>query len=145
MMLNSRRACLKLGVLTGAVLSLPSLQIAAAAAALESSEGTSGGLLTRSLLAQELNTRFVVWRPGARPVALRLATVGDPEHAGASGVRADEHCFSATFEGAVHAPLGQGTYRVTHATLGDLALFLVPVGRLGRVRTYELAVNRREA
>ncbi len=146
-MLNSRRACLKLGVLTGAVLGLPVLQEAARAAGgserADAPGGENGAGLTRSLLAREVDTRFVVWRGAARPVALRLARVGDPTLAPAPGASAAEECFSATFEGAAHAPVAQGTYRVTHDALGELVLFLVPVGRPGRVRTYELSVNRR--
>ncbi len=145
MMLNSRRACLKLGVLAGAALGLPKWQTAAAAAGEESISADGGGDLTRSLLEREMNTRFVVWRAAARPVALRLTSVGDPAHTTSPHRAGDEQCFSATFEGAAYAPVSQGTYRVTHAALGELTLFLVPVGRPGRVRTYELAVNRREA
>ncbi len=145
MTLNSRRACLKLGVLTGAALGLSNWQTGAWSADLVDAPNEEGTLLTRSTLAREMNTRFVVWRSAARPVALRLASVGDAAHASAVGRVEDEQCFSATFEGALHAPVPQGTYRVTHGTLGELTLFLVPVGRPGRVRLYELAVNRREA
>lgn len=145
---NSRRAWLKLGVLTGAALGLPVLQKAARAAVTEERAGAAAADaesgLTRSVLAREVNTRFVVWRGAARPVALRLTGVGDPAFSGVAA-RADEDCFSATFEGAAHAPLSQGTYRVTHDTLGELEFFLVPVGRPARTRTYELAVNRLRA
>jgi hypothetical protein len=143
-MLNSRRACLKLGVLTGAVLSLPILQKNARAThAGERAGAPEGAALTRSLLAREVDTRFVVWRGAQRPVALRLTHVGDPTLSPAPGAVSAEECFSATFEGAEHAPVAQGTYRVTHDALGELLLFLVPVGPPGRVRTYELSVNRR--
>lgn len=145
----SRREWLRSGLLTGAVLGMPVLQRATAAAGRGETTAAAedGALLTRSTLLRELNTRFVVWRPLARPVGLRLVQVTDPTVASATaattaGIAGDENCFSAFFEGSSYAPLEQGTYTLSHPTLGRLNLFLVPVGRPGRVRTYELAVNR---
>lgn len=140
----SRRAWLKIGMLTGAVLSAPVLQQVARAATsrppLEPRTGTAD--LTRSILLAELDTRFVVWRGFARPVGLRLVHVGDASSAVTAGTTGSEDCYSAFFEGAPHALLEQGTYTVSHARLGRLTLFLVPVGRPARAVTYELAVNR---
>lgn len=146
----SRRAWLKSGVLAGAALGLPVLQRAAEAATRRGRSepavaDADAAALTRSLLLGELNTSFVVWRGLARPVGLRLLQVGDTASAAAAGTVGSESCFSAIFEGATYAPLAQGTYTVTHAALGRLRLFLVPVGRPGRALMYEVSVNRLQA
>lgn len=141
----SRREWLQAGLLTGAVVGMPVLQRAARAATARGTDeppDDGAAVLTRSLLLRELNTSFLVWRGFARPVALRLVQVGDASSAASAGTAGSENCFSALFEGATYAPLAQGTYTVSHATLGRLALFLVPVGRPGRALTYEVAVNR---
>lgn len=143
----SRREWLQGSLLTGAVLGLPVLQTAAGAAfarpgAEPADDDDGAAALTRSALLRELNTSFVAWRGFGRPVGLRLVGVGDPATAVAAGTVGSENCFSALFEGAPYAPLGQGTYTLSHPVLGRLHLFLVPVGRPGRVNTYELAVNR---
>lgn len=143
----SRRDWLKSGLITGAVVGLPFFQRASGATArlAPAQRDAEGETLTRSRLLQETGTRFVVWRGAGRPVGLRLVSVADPASAAAAGTLGSEDCFSAFFEGVAYAPIAQGTYRVTHATLGTLTLFLVPVGRPAKVRTYELAVNRRTA
>lgn len=142
----SRREWLQAGLLTGAALGVPGLHDALAAAVADRQGAArpqdETEFLTRSLLARELNTSFVAWRGTRRPVGLRLVRVSDTDTAAAAGTVGSEDCFSASFQGAAYAPLEQGTYKLSHATLGSLTLFLVPVGQSGRVRTYELTVNR---
>jgi len=49
--------------------------------------------------------------------------------------------FSLTFRGASQVVLPQKLYSLTHATLGRLELFLVPVGRDGQGVLYQALFN----
>lgn len=50
--------------------------------------------------------------------------------------------FSVVFLGPLTAPIQQGVYRVEHDKLGDLDLFLVPIGRDKDGVRYEAIFNR---
>lgn len=65
---------------------------------------------------------------------LRLAGASPAGDGAAPGGRSP---FSLLFCGPADRPLAQGTHELQHATLGDLALFLVPVGRAGDELQYE--------
>ncbi|WP_210492448.1 hypothetical protein [Patulibacter sp. SYSU D01012] len=45
--------------------------------------------------------------------------------------------FALLFEGPPATVLAQGTYLLAHATLGELTIFLVPVGRTDEATRYE--------
>jgi hypothetical protein len=49
-------------------------------------------------------------------------------------------CFSLTFEGPDEY-LRQGSYRLRHARLGEVDLFLVPVGKTGHGFQYQSVFN----
>jgi hypothetical protein len=51
--------------------------------------------------------------------------------------------YAAYFHGPASQALSQGTYTVTHATLGTFPLFVVPVARNGDAMHYEACVIRR--
>ena len=51
--------------------------------------------------------------------------------------------YSALFRGPVTPALAQATYVMRHPAFGELALFIVPVGRDASSITYEACVARR--
>lgn len=103
----------------------------------------SDPLLTRSVLAGQLRTRFVV--QDRKPVVLSLVEVGDLPSARTTGTEGSDLCFSALWSGPQAAPLAQKTYRLDHPQLGSFSVFLVPVGPSARVRYYEAIFNRVDA
>jgi len=50
--------------------------------------------------------------------------------------------FSALFVGPPEPIWPQGTYRFVHARLGELELFMVPVGRASAGIEYEVCISR---
>lgn len=80
-----------------------------------------------STFRPHVDTTFVA-DPGARSIPLRLAEIGDERVSG--GMKQ----FSIFFHGPADRLLPQGTYALEHATLGLLALFLVPVAGSNRER-----------
>ena len=89
--------------------------------------------LTRETFAPLVDSTFAVGDPGATALGLRLAATG-PAGAGASGTREP---FSLLFQGPLRPLLPQGIHRLLHPELGEIAIFLVPVGRLGQAMQYE--------
>jgi hypothetical protein len=53
-----------------------------------------------------------------------------------------EESFSLIFRGPVAIPLRQRIHRLTHPALGEMELFLVPVGQDDGSRYYEVVFNR---
>jgi hypothetical protein len=53
-----------------------------------------------------------------------------------------QETFSLLFRGAADRALPQATWKVGHAALGELDIFLVPVGHDERGRYYEAVFNR---
>ncbi len=51
-------------------------------------------------------------------------------------------CFSMIYEGPAVTALPQGSFPVSHERLGELELFLVPIGESAGVRVYEAIVYR---
>jgi hypothetical protein len=100
--------------------------------------------LTRSVLSGQLRTPFAVEGQGKR-LSLRLVEVGDLASAQAAGTVGSDLSFAALWSGPAGVPLPQRTYRLNHPQLGAFAIFLVPVGRPGKVRYYEAVFNRPEA
>ncbi|MFS0553605.1 DUF6916 family protein [Brevibacillus sp. 179-C9.3 HS] len=50
--------------------------------------------------------------------------------------------FTLLFQGPVSVQLEQGTYALSHPTLGEVFLFLVPVMRTPQGFQYEAVINR---
>ena len=72
------------------------------------------------------------------PMELIEATVGSQP--GGPGPDGQERLqFSLVFRGPVAPVLAQSTYQVTHAELGELELFLVPIGPDAEGLRYEAA------
>jgi uncharacterized protein DUF6916 len=70
-----------------------------------------------------------------RPAALTLTRVDDDPK------RPDGGQFTVTFRGAPDLVLGEGTYRVTHATAGTTELHLRPRASKDQYTYYEAAFN----
>lgn len=70
------------------------------------------------------------------PVALRLTEVR------ARRAPPGYEQFSALFVGPAAPALPQANYRFRHATLGELPLFIVPIGRDAGGVTYEACISR---
>jgi hypothetical protein len=145
--MSTRRELLKLGAIAGVSALIPQVADAGRlAAAPRELNGNSApidddGLRpTREQLQGQVKGSFYVSRPGHADVRLVLVEVGDPALArGKSSPR----CFRAIFRGPATTPLGQDTYAVLNRWLGQLELFLVPVGLAAKgMRYYEASFNR---
>jgi hypothetical protein len=89
--------------------------------------------LTVDDFAATVDTPYVIDAgAGAIELVLRSAT---PASATATG--APREPFSLLFVGPTDPALPQATYLLTHATLGELPVFLVPVGRDAESVRYE--------
>ena len=51
-------------------------------------------------------------------------------------------CFSMRFEGNRSSPLQQGNYPMTHVSLGEFELFIVPIDERAGTVTYEAIIYR---
>lgn len=95
--------------------------------------------LTQEEFSRHLHTKFRVVAETPEPVELELVE--------AQGYRPEPHeqqgmeRFSAIFSGPPGVFLSQGVYPLTHEQMGDLQLFLVPVGRDDRGFRYEAVFN----
>lgn len=98
------------------------------------------GLVQRQDFASCLNARFVVRAAGldsdGPATDLELIEVSDEHRTGVQST------FSLLFRGPAGRPLAQRTYHLRHATLGDMAVFLVPVGRDDAGLHYQAVFNR---
>lgn len=131
--------CLPSGLLAGVRRdSTPARKAAARDAILEADP-----FLTRTVLAGQLKTPFAV-AGRAKRLSLQLVDVADLPSAKASGTVGSDLSFAALWSGPGASPLPQQTYRLSHPQLGTFSIFLVPVGRPGRVRFYEAVFNRPE-
>lgn len=83
--------------------------------------------------------RFHPPQPDAAPVSLVLSAVE------LIGDGADGQWFALTLLSADGAPLAADSYDVTHDDLGDLSMFVTPIGLLDDDRVvYEAIFDRRE-
>ena len=81
--------------------------------------------LTAARFSAHRGTNFSVMGPGGNSVELRLTAVeGLPRQSGAP--RSEP--FSLIFAGPRSPLLAQRTYRLVHTALGELEIFLVPIG-----------------
>jgi Domain of unknown function (DUF6916) len=86
-----------------------------------------------------LATPFRVLRPDGE--ALEIFLVEVTPHTHLPGGPARRRGFSLLFRSAVSGHLRQGTYRLDHADMGTLELFLVPVGPRDGGMCYEAVFN----
>lgn len=86
--------------------------------------------------AAHLDSVFQVELEARPPLMLRLFEVTEVD----SGPWQEQ--FSLLFRGPEDRPLGQGICQMRHEVLGELALFIVPIGLDERGMQYEAVFNR---
>ena len=94
-------------------------------------------LLTRAAFAPHQNTVFTVQLGEDEHVDMELVEVSERTPEGFDGEQ-----FSLVFQGPHEPVLGQRIYPMKHAELGQLELFLVPIGEPPSGRLYEAFFNR---
>jgi hypothetical protein len=96
--------------------------------------------LTFDLFEGRVGETFEVNVTEEQVVPLELAEAIESTEAGGPGPDGQERLqFSLVFTGPGETVLQQGTYRVSHADLGELELFLVPLGPKSGGMQYEAA------
>lgn len=91
------------------------------------------GVLTLGDFAEHLHTRFLVAGEGDQELVLTSAT-------DLSNDRLEQ--FSLVFTGKASPWLPQRLYRLTHAGMGEIELFLVPIGPVAAGMQYQAAFSR---
>lgn len=77
---------------------------------------------------------------GSRELALELVQAAEGREPGGRGPDGQERQqFSLVFRGPATPVMPQGTYPLVHKALGDLELFLVPIGLDAEGMRYEAA------
>ena len=94
---------------------------------------------TQADFASQLNTIFRVSLGTSTPVELKLVTVKG--HESEEYERPDMERFSLLFSGPSNFFLSQQTYRMKHEEMGELDIFLVPIGRESDTFLYEAVFN----
>jgi hypothetical protein len=86
--------------------------------------------------SEHLNTAFQVPVAGGAPILLELFEVTDRN----DSPRLEQ--FSLIFRGPMATPIRQGLYRLDHEKLGEVELFLVPIGPNEERFCYQAIFNR---
>ena len=96
--------------------------------------------LTFDDFAGRVGERFEVYGAEDRVLATELVEATEGSQLGGPGPDGSQRRqFSLVFRGPSTPLLAQGTYRLVHAELGELALFLVPIGPDDAGPRYEAA------
>ena len=98
--------------------------------------------LSYAAFADRCGETFLVSREGMEPIELELVEVDDlrnPKRSLPSHVRQDP--FQLKLRGPIEPLLPQGTYTFSHRELGDVLLFLVPMGPEDGGHWYNVVVN----
>ena len=96
-------------------------------------------LPTEEEFSKLLNTKYLANSPEAQPIELELVEV--KSYVSEPGEQEGMERFSIYFRGPEETFLPQDMYRVTHDQMGDLNLFLVPIGRDEGGFRYETVFN----
>lgn len=101
---------------------------------------TRSGWLTYDAFARRVGERFDLTVGEGRAVPMELAEASEGTEPGGLGPEGQERLqFSLVFRGPATQVLPQGTYRLSHAELGGLELFLVPLAPDAEGALYEAA------
>ncbi len=95
------------------------------------------GWLTHADFADHVGEEFDVPDAGLVVELAEATESAEPGGVGPDGRTRNQ--FSLVFTGPLETRLSQGTARLEHAELGELHLFLVPLGPRGDVMQYEAA------
>jgi hypothetical protein len=91
---------------------------------------------THEAFRGELNQTFLLQQEGAEPVSLELVKVSDliktPK----------QERFSLVFRANATTPLPQQIYSLENRSMGQIKLFLVPIGQEAEAVLYEAVFNR---
>ncbi len=93
--------------------------------------------LTKEDFKQALEQKFVLHAGGGETLELSLAAVTDLDLQAPKSERVRSEPFSLLFHGPATPWARQHTYRLHNQTLGDLDVFLVPLGVSGKQMQYE--------
>lgn len=96
--------------------------------------------LTQEAFARNVKTKFRVVHDGERQYELELDAVEG--YRGEPGGPRDLERFSLYFYGPADARIEQQTCRLAHEELGEMYVFLVPVGLDERGHRYEAVFNQ---
>ncbi len=92
--------------------------------------------LNSEVFSEQLHTTFELRIPGAKSLPLELFEVAEKNQS------PQLEQFSLAFRGPLTPFAPQGTYTVEHEKLGELALFLVPLGPDSIGMCYQVVFNR---
>ena len=96
--------------------------------------------LTHDVFARRVSEQFDVTVGEGTSITLVLVEATESSVLGGHGPDGQERLqFSLVFRGPATQPLPQQTYRLRHAELGELDLFLVPLGPDAEGMLYEAA------
>ena len=93
--------------------------------------------LTRELFSDKVGQTWVIDEPGAPAIELTLTEV----EALRNYAKLEREPFVLLFTTRGDFVLPQRSYALRHAALGQMEIFLVPVGREGDVTSYEAVFN----
>ena len=92
--------------------------------------------IPKSVFADNVKTKFRIYREAASPVEVELVEVSKGESS------PKQEYFSLFFRGPLDQFLSQRSYQVEHEKLGRFDLFLVPIGKDAEGFHYEAVFNR---
>lgn len=96
--------------------------------------------LTYADFAGRVGERFDLTADVDPPMVLELVGATEGSELGGPGPEGEERRqFALVFRGPATPVLPQATYSVVHADVGELALFLVPIGPAAEGMQYEAA------
>ncbi len=92
--------------------------------------------LEKAHFAENLNTKFLLRTDDGNVLELELTSIRE--------VKSEPHQeqFALVFSGPGSIYLPQRIYQLEHERMGELALFLVPIGKDEKGFIYEAAFNR---
>ena len=93
--------------------------------------------LTRDLFADKVGQTWVIDEPDAPAIELTLTEVENLRNY----AKLEREPFSLWFTTKGDFVLPQRLYGLRHATLGAMAIFLVPIGHKDHVSTYQAVFN----
>ena len=105
-------------------------------------ESTNDALnyLRREHFEAVVNTTFQFQPVEGRAFRLQLLSVEDSSRSANEKQGLKGESFSLLFESAKRTQISQGTFQISHDTLGNFSLLIVPVGLRGN--RYEAIINR---
>lgn len=104
--------------------------------------------LSLAAFAAQLRSRFLARGPSQAAVSLQLIEARpliSPRPAAPDAPDALHEKFALLFQGSLHQPLPQDTFRFEHPQLGRFEMFIVPVGATDPDHRYYEAIFNRQA